>query len=452
MGKALALNFASKGINTIVTNPILPGEGSVTNDFIQSLSQHNITGAPDIPQFLSKLRHPRCILLMIKAGVPVDEVLRRMEPDLVKGDIIIDGGNSHYKDTERRQALLKEKGVHFVGMGVSGGEEGALYGPSIMPSGDKAVVETLMPMFRKVAARQGDIICAEWVGSGGSGHFVKMVHNGIEYADMQIISEVYALSRFGLGTSPDTLAQWMGKWNNGITASYLLEITIDILRKNENGALILDQILDVAGSKGTGLWTVQAALELGIPAPVIFASLNQRLTSTFKEIRIRLDKPHTLLQEVLTPDDFENTMLFSRIVALTEGFHLIKAASDQNEWSINPQSLTRIWSGGCIIRSALLHSYGQWLKNQPDKAHGFELEGAANLLARTLPAVKKVVKHANEVSIPIPGISSALQSWHSFHSGSLPVNLIQAQRDYFGAHTYRRLDGGDQDIHTNWKG
>ncbi len=453
MGKSLARNFAGKGIPIAVYNLPLKGEENAVSNFLEAFGSEEIYGAKSLAELLSVLQSPRIILLMIKSGEPVDELIQQLMPIMSKGDIIIDAGNSYFKDSIRRYSKLRESGIEFVGMGVSGGEEGALLGPSLMPAGSVQANDRLMPLLKKISAKADGKDCVNWIGNDGAGHFVKMVHNGIEYADMQIIAECYALARHQLQMSNESIADMFVSWNSTLAASYLLEITIDILRHKENSKSLLDEILDVAESKGTGLWTLQEALELSVPVPCLHAAINERMISGYKQLRSIIGKNigHVKNTNRLSTETFLGAMIFSRLVALAESIHLTETASKHYQWNINLPALAQLWRGGCIIRSELLlkvidaYSEGKAIK------HLFQSVNVSALLNQYKSAAESIVIKASEANISCPAISASLNYYKSMHTSYLPLNLTQAQRDYFGAHTYRRLDSGNQSFHTAWK-
>ena len=474
MGKSLARNFAGKNIRTAVYNLPFPGEENVTSDFVEKYTDLDFLGGKTQADFLEKLKSPRVILLMIKAGAPVDEMIEKLTPHLNQGDILIDAGNSFFKDSIRRFEYLKKSGIEFVGMGVSGGEEGALKGPSMMPAGSASAKKRLLPMLQKVAAVADEKPCVDWVGEDGAGHFVKMVHNGIEYADMQLLSEIYAIGKGVFNLKNEAIADLLEGWKSTPHDSYLLDITIDILRFRENGEPLLEQILDVAGHKGTGLWTVTEALELGVPIPTISSAMNERILSGKKALREALSTANrssseaengstkiqssafhaSVLDSARTPvlgAAFQNTFLFARLIALAEGFDLIKTASEKYGWKINPAEVAQLWRGGCIIRSEMLKMIIEAFEKEPDAAHFFSTKVFADFLQKNEQTTFEFFAEISKTNVPTPALSAAISYYKSLNTNYLAINMIQAQRDYFGAHTYRRLDDRDHSFHANWQ-
>ena len=452
MGKSLARNFASKGISMAVYNSPLPGEETAVQDFLEKYPAENIQGADSIPNLISRLNAPRKLLLMVKSGDPVDELIDKLLPHLDHGDIIIDAGNSYFKDSIRRHEYLSPQGIDFVGAGVSGGEKGALLGPAIMPAGSENAKNQLLPMLQKIAAVADGKPCVDWVGNDGAGHFVKMVHNGIEYADMQLLTEVYGLYKYAFGLDNQSIANALAVWNDGLHQSYLLDITLQILQKEENNSSLLEQILDVAGHKGTGLWTVKEALDLGVPTPTIAAAMNERILSGQKSLRESLPQ---LAQATANADDYnemiQKGMLFARLVALAEGFFLIQQASKKYGWNTPMKDIAQIWRGGCIIRSEMLIPIMEAFAAAPDATHLFAIASFQQLLQKLLPQAQSLVAFAATTKVATPALTATLNYYKSMHETYLPINLIQAQRDYFGAHTYKRLDNRTTSFHTVWE-
>ncbi len=452
MGKSLARNLANNKISTLVYNLSFPGEEKVVDTFIDEHGNEFLTGAKSLETFIAGLDSPRQVLLMIKAGDPVDEMIEKLIPLLDKGDTIIDAGNSFYKDTRRRSQYLDNKGLHFVGMGVSGGEEGALKGPAIMPAGSEHSKKALLPELKKIAAVADGIPCVNWVGPDGAGHYVKMIHNGIEYADMQILTEAYAILKRGFNWDNEAIADEMSNWKATIHNSYLLDITINILSKKSGNEYILDTILDVAGHKGTGMWTTLESFEMGVPAPTIVSAMNQRILSSYKDLREELDfgvKDCTINQDMLP--NMCKAMSFPRLIALIEGFHLLIKAGEKYAWNLNLQEIAQLWRGGCIIRSDMLLLIREGLKNNPRPEHLLQLPEIREELNEGLAELEKLISAIAHCHLAIPAISNALNYYKSMTTGYLPINLIQAQRDYFGAHTYRTLGDRNKAVHTIWK-
>ncbi len=458
MGKSLAKNLSNKGFKVAVYNLPLKGEESVVTDFAAANPDSNFFPAKDLLQFVESLEIPRKILLMVKSGKPVDALISQLEPHLSKGDVVIDGGNSYFKDTIRREKALAAKEVFYVGMGVSGGEKGALLGPSMMPAGNEKIKKHLLPIFQKIAAKAEDEACVDWIGENGSGHFVKMVHNGIEYADMQILGETYSILKRVFGDNQTEMADYLNDWqNNTLHHSYLLETTLQILRYQENGHNLLPQILDVAGHKGTGLWTVKEGLDLGVPIPTIAAAMNSRITSAHRPLRIQLDKAKPSIQQNsealqsiknILPD----AILAARLIALAEGFYLLSEASKTYDWNLSMVNIAKIWRGGCIIRSKMLPEIMAAFEGIEGHQHLFESPSFSTLLASKIPALEEVLEILVRHHCACPALSAALQYYHSLHEGYSPINLIQAQRDCFGAHGYQKLKGGKEVFHTEWEG
>ena len=462
MGKSLARNFASRGISVSVYNVPFPGEEKVTEEFIAEFPESKFYGAKNLEDFVQSLQKERLVLLMIKSGDPVDEMIEKLIPLLEKGDSIIDAGNSFYKDTRRRSEYLSSKGLHFVGMGVSGGEEGALNGPSIMPAGSDLSKERLLPLLNKIAAVSYGEPCVSWIGADGAGHFVKMVHNGIEYADMQLLSEAYGLCRYGAKMSNSEIADFFETKFVDLHESYLLSITIDILREEEDEIAIIDTILDVAGHKGTGMWTSREALEMGVAVPSITAAMNQRIISSYKPLRTSIAAGTFQMGNVLQKEVLESVLplalLTARLVAHAEGFHLMQVASDTYNWNLDMQKIAKIWRGGCIIRSAMLpviaKAYYDYESENTEGTleHLFLDETFQTLLNNNFVALSGLLSSALiGSSIATPCLSASHEYLRSMCSEILPINMIQAQRDYFGAHTYRTIEDPDTPKHTIWK-
>jgi 6-phosphogluconate dehydrogenase len=400
-------------------------------------------------------------MIMVKAGEVVERVIESLLPYLEAGDIVIDGGNSEYPDSIRRTGELAEKGILFIGTGVSGGEEGALKGPSIMPGGNPEAWPHVKPIFQAIAAKtdEGEP-CCDWVGLGGAGHFVKMVHNGIEYGDMQMICEIYQVMKTGLGLSNEQMHDVFARWNDGVLDSYLVEITRDILGyRDENGEATVDQILDTAGQKGTGKWTAIAALDLGQPLTAIAEAVFARCLSALKDERVVAaeilpgpDKEFNGDPAALV-DDLEQALYASKIVSYAQGYQLMRAMSDEEDWGLDYGAVALMWRGGCIIRSRFLGNIRDAFEKQPDLRNLLLDPFFEDAIRKAQSAWRRVIATAVELGIPMPAISSALAYYDGYRSARLPANLLQAQRDYFGAHTYERLDKpGGEVFHTNWTG
>lgn len=451
MGQNLVLNMADHGYAVAVFNRT----SSKTDEFLAGPAKgKRIAGAHELKQFVAMLKRPRRIMLMVKAGDPVDEFIDHLMPMLEKGDIIIDGGNSHFPDSQRRFETLKEKGILFIGTGISGGEEGARHGPSIMPGGNPEAWPHVKGIFQDIAAKSEDgQPCCDWVGEGGAGHYVKMVHNGIEYGDMQLICEAYDLLQKSAHTD---LASIFKRWNQGPLDSYLIEITADIFtKKDTDGQLLLDKILDVAGQKGTGKWTGIDALDRGMPLTLIGEAVFARCLSSLKEERVKASKHYRNPGHKLNvnADQIAHALYASKIISYAQGFMLMRVASEENKWNLHFGSIALMWRGGCIIRSKFLGKIKEAFEKNPILASllvdpFFEAE-----ITKCLAAWRQVVSEGALMGIPLPCFSTALAFFDGYRSARLPANLLQAQRDYFGAHTYERIDQPrGKFFHTNWTG
>lgn len=454
MGKNLAMNIESRGYSVSVFNR----SPEKTEEFLQETEGRNFKGTYSIEEFVQSLESPRKILLMVKAGGPTDATIDSLKPYLDKGDILIDGGNTLYTDTIRRNKELGELGLNFIGTGVSGGEEGALKGPSIMPGGQKEAYELVEDILKSISAKVEGDACCTYIGPDGAGHYVKMVHNGIEYGDMQLISEAYYLLKNVLGLSAQELHEVFAEWNKGELDSYLIEITADIFTKvdDETGKPLVDVILDTAGQKGTGKWTSKSALDLGVPLPIITESVFARFISAMKEERVKASGILRGPDAVAFTGDKEafiesvrKALYMSKICSYAQGFAQLRAASEEYGWDLKYGEIAMIFRGGCIIRAQFL----QKIKEAYDREAGL-----ANLLLD--PYFKEIVESyqgglreilgvAIQHGVPVPSFSSALAYYDSYRSETLPANLIQAQRDYFGAHTYQRVDK-EGIFHTEW--
>ncbi len=464
MGQNLVLNLIDHGARvavynrtTSVTDAFLVGTGAV------AASGGALISASTLAELVRVLERPRRVMLMVKAGGAVDAVLRELVPLLEKGDIVIDGGNSHFDDTARRERELRELGLLYLGTGVSGGEEGARSGPSIMPGGPKEAWEAVKPLFQAVSAHVDGEPCAEWMGEDGAGHFVKMVHNGIEYGDMQLIAEAYHLMSTTLGLDAKAMHETFTRWNEGVLDSYLIEITRDILATyDDDGQLVLDVILDRAGQKGTGRWTVEAALEQGQPVTLMAEAVFARSLSALKDERDRASRvlpgpaqPDPLGDERRTAlvDDLEGALYASKIVSYAQGYMLLRSAARERGWSTDPGVVARIWRGGCIIRSRFLNDITAAYEADPALENLMQVPFFAAALKEADAAWRRVVATAVAAGIPTPAMSSALAFYDGYRSARLPANLLQAQRDYFGAHTYERIDKPRGEFfHTDWIG
>ncbi len=458
MGENLILNMESKGFHVTAFNRTVDKVEHFVNGRAKGL---NIYGAKDMEDFISSLKTPRKVMLMVKAGKPVDDFIELLVPHLNKGDIIIDGGNSHFPDSERRTKYLEEKGLYFIGTGVSGGEEGALKGPSIMPGGSKGAWEAVKPIFQGIAAKvDGGVPCCDWVGDGGAGHFVKMVHNGIEYGDMQLINEVYQIMKDVLGMSADEMHEVFKEWNEGELDSYLMEITRDILAfKDEDGVPMVDKILDTAGQKGTGKWTGTVALELGIPLTLITESVFSRCLSALKSERVAASKvlngptPSFDGDKKAFLNDLRDALYASKVISYAQGYQMMKAAAAEYKWDLNYGSIALMWRGGCIIRSRFLGNIKEAFDKNPDLANLLLDPFFADKMKTSQGGWRRVIATAVTNGIPVPCLSAGLTYFDGYRTERLPANLLQAQRDYFGAHTYERLDKPRGEFfHTNWTG
>jgi len=454
MGSNLARNMVSKGF----TVSCYDWDESLRSRFAEQYTE-GFSHAGNLKEFVESIAKPRKVMMMIMAGSPVDSVLNELVPLLAPGDVVIDGGNSQWQDTERRVKFCDEHGLLYVGSGVSGGEEGALKGPSLMPGGATAAWEGLKPIFQKISAHtESGEPCCDWVGDGGAGHFVKMVHNGIEYGDMQMICETYQLMKEGLGMSNEEMHEVFKEWNEGELDSYLIEITRDILGyKNEAGEALVDQILDTAGQKGTGKWTAISALDLGQPLTLIGEAVFARCLSALKDERIDASKlltgPDTEFEgdRATLIDDLKQALYASKIVSYAQGYQLMRAAAAEYGWKLNNGGIASMWRGGCIIRSVFLDKIKEAFEANPDLVNLLLDPFFTNAVGNAQAAWRRVVMKSVELGIPMPAISAALSFYDGYRSERLPANLLQAQRDYFGAHTYERIDKPRGEFfHTQW--
>ena len=458
MGENLVLNMESKGFTVAVFNRTV----EKVDKFLEGRGKgKNFIGAHSIEEFVKSLKRPRKVMLLVKAGQPVDDFIEKVIPYLEKGDIIIDGGNSHFPDTNRRTKYVESKGLLYIGTGVSGGEEGALKGPSIMPGGSPEAWEHVKPIFQSIAAKVEDgTPCCDWVGENGAGHYVKMVHNCIEYGDMQLICEAYQIMKEYLGMTPDEMHEVFKEWNNGELDSYLIEITRDILAfKDEDGEPMVDKILDTAGQKGTGKWTGISSLEQGIPLTLIGEAVYARCLSAQKDERVKASKILTGPKGKFEGDrqtfieDLKNALLASKIVSYAQGYVLMRAAAEEYGWNLNYGGIALMWRGGCIIRSIFLGKIKEAFDNDPDLRNLLLDPYFKERIDATQGGWRKVVAAAVTHGIPVPAFASALNYYDGYRSERLPANLLQAQRDYFGAHTYERVDQPrGKFFHTNWTG
>ncbi|ANB61954.1 NADP-dependent phosphogluconate dehydrogenase [Anoxybacteroides amylolyticum] len=454
MGKNLALNIESRGYSVAVYNR----SREKTDEFLQEAKGKNVVGTYSIEEFVNALEKPRKILLMVKAGAATDATIEQLKPHLEKGDIVIDGGNTYFKDTQRRNKELAELGIHFIGTGVSGGEEGALKGPSIMPGGQKEAHELVRPIFEAIAAKVDGEPCTTYIGPDGAGHYVKMVHNGIEYGDMQLIAEAYFLLKHVLGLNAQELHEVFAEWNKGELDSYLIEITADIFTKidEETGKPLVDVILDKAGQKGTGKWTSQNALDLGVPLPIITESVFARFISAMKDERVKASK--LLSGPAVKPyegdrahfiEAVRRALYMSKICSYAQGFAQMKAASEEYNWNLQYGNIAMIFRGGCIIRAQFLQKIKEAYDRDPALPNLLLDPYFKDIVENYQQSLREIVATAAMRGIPVPAFASALAYYDSYRMETLPANLIQAQRDYFGAHTYERIDK-EGIFHTEW--
>ncbi|MBO9131451.1 NADP-dependent phosphogluconate dehydrogenase [Bacillus sp. 165] len=455
MGKNLALNIESRGYSVAVYNR----SADKTEEFLKNEAEgKNFVGTYSVEEFVNSLEKPRKILLMVKAGAPTDATIDSLKPYLEKGDILIDGGNTFFLDTIRRNKELEAAGIHFIGTGVSGGEEGALKGPSIMPGGQKEAYELVEPILKSISAKVEEDSCCTYIGPNGAGHYVKMVHNGIEYGDMQLISEAYFIMKHVIGLNAEELHEVFAEWNKGELDSYLIEITADIFTKvdEETGKPLVDLILDTAGQKGTGKWTSQSALDLGVPLPIITESVFARFISAMKEERVKASK---MLQGPTVPDFAGNkeelieavrkALYMSKICSYAQGFAQMRAASEEYDWNLSYGDIAMIFRGGCIIRAQFLQKIKEAYDGDQNLANLLLDPYFKEIVESYQSALRQVLAVAIERGIPVPCFSSALAYYDSYRTETLPANLLQAQRDYFGAHTYQRVDK-EGIFHTEW--
>jgi len=453
MGQNLVLNMNDHGFKVAVFNRTV----SKVDDFLKGPAKGTkVVGTHALKELFSQLKRPRRVMMMVKAGAPVDELIEECLPYLEKGDIVIDGGNSHYPDTERRMQELQKKGILFVGAGISGGEEGARHGPSIMPGGSPEAWPFVKPIFQAIAARSDDgAPCCDWVGEGGAGHYVKMVHNGIEYGDMQLICEAYQLLRDLSDLSPEKIQQTFSNWNQGDLASYLIEITAQIFGYREkDGKLLLDQILDVAGQKGTGKWTGISALEMGIPVTLIGEAVFARCLSALKDERVAASQRFSTPKKIsLSSESIGQALYAAKIISYAQGFMLMRAAAAEMKWHLNYGAIALMWRGGCIIRSVFLNKIKRAYDHNQDLPSLLLDPFFQQEIIRSEAGWREAVAKAAQGGVPVPCLATALSFFDGYRSARLPANLLQAQRDFFGAHTYERVDQPrGKFFHTNWTG
>ena len=458
MGQNLVLNMNDHGYKVVVYNRTT----SKVDDFINGEAKGTeIVGAHSIEEFVGLLKRPRRIMLLVKAGQPVDDFVELMLPHLDKGDIIIDGGNSNYRDTIRRALYVESKGFLYIGAGVSGGEEGARFGPSIMPGGSEQAWPHVKGIFQSVSAKvDGGVPCCDWVGSDGAGHFVKMIHNGIEYGDMQLICEAYDLMKNILGMGNQEMHEVFKEWNLGKLDSYLIEITRDILGyQDKSGEYVIDKILDSAGQKGTGKWTAISSLEMGIPLTLINEAVSSRFLSALKSERLEasrvLEGPAYSFEgdKKIFIQEIRDALYASKIISYTQGYMLMRSAAMEYGWDLNYGGIALMWRGGCIIRSAFLGKIKEAYDEDPELSNLLLYEYFKTEVDSTQTGWRKIIATAVEAGVPVPAMSSALAFYDGYRTGRLPANLLQAQRDYFGAHTYERVDKPRGEFfHTKWTG
>ncbi|UXH44541.1 NADP-dependent phosphogluconate dehydrogenase [Rossellomorea vietnamensis] len=454
MGKNLAWNIESRGYSVSVYNR----SSEKTEEMMNESKGKNVNPTYSIEEFVNSLEKPRKILLMVKAGNPTDATIEQLKPFLEKGDILIDGGNTFFEDTRRRNQELSELGIHFIGTGVSGGEEGALTGPSIMPGGQKEAYDLVAPILKDIAAKVDGDPCTTYIGPDGAGHYVKMVHNGIEYGDMQLIAESYFLMKNVLGLSAEELHEVFADWNEGELDSYLIEITADIFTKKdeETGKPMVDVILDKAGQKGTGKWTSQSALDLGVSLPIITESVFARFISAIKDERVKASKmlkgpdtkPFDGDKKALV-ESIRKALYMSKICSYAQGFAQMRSASDEYKWDLEYGDIAMIFRGGCIIRAQFLQKIKEAYDRESNLTNLLLDPYFKEIVESYQYALREVISVAVQNGVPVPGFSAALSYYDSYRTETLPANLIQAQRDYFGAHTYERVDK-EGIFHTEW--
>jgi len=458
MGKNLALNMADHGHRVAIYNR----SGNVTDEVIAENKGKPLVPTKTLPELVGALSKPRRILVMVKAGAPVDAVLNDLVPLLSPGDVVIDGGNTYFPETQRREKALKEKSINFVGMGVSGGEEGARFGPSLMPGGAIEAWNATKKVFEDISAKTDSGACVTHVGPDGAGHFVKMVHNGIEYGDMQLIAESYDLMSRGLGLSAPEIGDVFAKWNDGPLSSFLIEITAEVMKVMDPKTKrpLVDMVQDRAGQKGTGKWTVQIATELGVPIPTIAASIDARVLSSMKDERVRASEkvrgavePAKGVDKAAVIQDIHDGLLAAKIGSYAQGLRLIAAASDANKWGIDLKEMARIWKGGCIIRAKLLDTIMRAFDRDPKLPSILQDPELEKTVYGALPGWRRAVAFGVALGIPLPSTTASLAYLDSYRTARLPQNLTQAQRDAFGSHTYERTDEPQAGfVHTDWLG
>ncbi|HEY0100754.1 MAG TPA: NADP-dependent phosphogluconate dehydrogenase [Pyrinomonadaceae bacterium] len=457
MGENLARNIERNGYSIAVWNR----EPKKVDEFVGRLEGHQVIGAHTPEEFVKSLERPRKAILLVKAGDPVDWTVNQIKPFLEEGDIVIDGGNSYFMDTERREQELKAEGFNFIGSGVSGGEKGALLGPSLMPGGDRAAYEQIRPIWEAIAAKVDDGPCVTYIGPGGAGHFVKMVHNGIEYGDMQLIAEAYDMMRSILGMEATEMADVFDEWNRGDLESFLIEFTAQILRVKdpETGKPLVDLVLDKAGQKGTGKWTSDIALDLGIVTPTIDAAVDTRNLSSRKEERVEASKQIKGPERAAFTGDkremiqaIHDALYASKICSYAQGMNLIRAGSETYKWDIDLGECARIWKGGCIIRAQFLGKIKQAYQRRADLPNLLLDPDFNAFVEQAQPNWRRAVATAIQTGVAVPGMSASIGYFDTYRTANLPLNLTQAQRDFFGSHTYERTDKpGQPAVHTEWE-
>lgn len=466
MGENLALNMENKGFTVAVYNRSVPGEEGVVDRFVSCRGKgKHFVGTHSIEQLVGSVKSPRIIMMMVKAGRPVDELITQLLPFLSPGDVIIDGGNSDFHDTERRVKELEEKGIYFVGTGISGGEEGALHGPSVMPGGSVKAWPLVKGILQGISAKLDDgSPCCEWIGAGGAGHFVKMVHNGIEYGDMQLISEAYSLLKNRKGLDNDTMAVVFDEWNRGELDSFLIEITANILRfRDEDGKPLLDKILDVAGQKGTGKWSAVTAMDRNDPLTLITEAVYARLLSALYSERTKaaslysgelsVERRKRIDNSQLSTDDVRQALYAAKLVSYAQGFSLLRRASEYYGWDLDFGTIAHIWRKGCIIRSAFLQKVTEAYRKDPDLENLLFDDFFRSKIRAALSSWRRIVAEGALSGVALPAMSSALSYFDGLCTLHSAANMIQAQRDYFGAHTYERTDcERGRFFHTDWTG
>lgn len=451
MGRNLALNIADNGFSITGHDK----SEKMLQFFEEEGKKHNLKGYADVNEFIDNLQSPRTIILLVPAGPIVDSVIEELIPLLEKGDIIVDSGNSHYTDTSRRSTYLADKDIHFFGMGISGGEEGARFGPSLMPGGDKKAYAVVKDMLEAVSAKVNGDPCVTYIGPGASGHFVKMTHNGIEYAIMQLLAEAYEIMKNGLDYDNDQIQKVFNDWNNGRLQSFLMEVTKDIFlyKDVKTGNLLVDMIKDQAKSKGTGKWTSQVAMDVDVPIPSIDAAVATRSLSKLKSLRVELEKAFGGQDKIKAEKDFindlEEAFYFSMVSAYAQGLHLLTQASNEFKYELNLAEISKIWRGGCIIRATFLEDIYQAYSKNPSIQHLFQDANIQSQLNKAIKGTRNVICSSLQAGIALPCFSTALTYFDTLKTGRMPSNLTQAQRDFFGAHTFERIDE-EGVFHANW--